>query len=88
MKNLKMLNLSRCPKITDSGIKHLLSIPTLEELSISQTGVTSEGVLLLRSLKNLTMLDLGGLSVTDLALCSLQVLFPSNVLSNLCPKCL
>ncbi|KAK1358984.1 hypothetical protein POM88_043458 [Heracleum sosnowskyi] len=72
MKSLRKLDLSRCPKITKAGIKHLLSIPTLEELNISQTGVTSDGVSLLSSLKNLSMLDLGGLPVLDDALCSLQ----------------
>lgn len=75
MKSLRRLDLSRCPKITDTGIKHLLSIPTLEQLSISQTGVTSDGVSLLSSLKNLSVLDLGGLPVIDDALCSLQVYF-------------
>lgn len=75
MSNLKELDLSRCPKITDVGIRHLLSIPTLEELSISETGVTANGVTLLSSLRKLSMLDLGGLRVTDIALGSLQVYY-------------
>ncbi|KAK1378980.1 hypothetical protein POM88_025724 [Heracleum sosnowskyi] len=78
MKSLRKLDLSRCPKITDAGIKHLLSIPTLEELNISQTGVTSDGVSLLSSLKNLSLLDLGGLPVLDDALCSLQCHSPDQ----------
>lgn len=74
MSTLKELDLSRCSKVTDAGIRHLLSIPTLEELCISETGVTANGVTLLSSLKNLSMLDLGGLHITDLVLGSLQVL--------------
>lgn len=45
----------------------------LEKLWIAETGVTAEGVLLLRALTNLSVLDLGGLPVTDAALSSLQV---------------
>ncbi|KAL2550992.1 Leucine-rich repeat (LRR) family protein [Forsythia ovata] len=74
MTNLKELDLSRCSKITDAGIEHLLSIPALEKLCISETGVTADGVALLTSLTNLLILDLGGLPVTDSALSSLQVL--------------
>ncbi|XP_073130659.1 uncharacterized protein [Henckelia pumila] len=74
MLSLKEVDLSRCSKITDAGIKHLLSIPALEKLSISETGVTADGVALLASLTNLLVLDLGGLPVTDSALGSLQVL--------------
>ncbi|KAK1564354.1 hypothetical protein Q3G72_001371 [Acer saccharum] len=71
---LKDLDLSRCTKVTDTGISHLISISTLEKLFIPETGVTASGVALLSSLKNLSVLDLGGLPVTDMALSSLQVL--------------
>ncbi|CAK9163061.1 unnamed protein product [Ilex paraguariensis] len=74
MTNLKEVDLSRCSKVTDAGIRHLLSIPSLEKLCISQTGVTGDGVTLLASLTNLSVLDLGGLHITDQALSSLQVL--------------
>ncbi|XP_073032657.1 uncharacterized protein [Primulina eburnea] len=74
MISLKEVDLSRCSKITDAGVKHLLSIPALEKLSISETGVTADGVALLASLTSLLVLDLGGLPVTDSALGSLQVL--------------
>ncbi|OMP02936.1 Leucine-rich repeat, cysteine-containing subtype [Corchorus olitorius] len=77
---LKEVDLSRCIKVTDAGIRHLISISTLEKLWISETGVTASGVALLSSLKNLSVLDLGGLPVTDTALNSLQV-------SQLLPNC-
>lgn len=73
MPALKDLDLSRCTKVTDAGIRHLLSISTLEKLYISETGVTADGVTLLSSLSNLSVLDLGGLPVTDQALNSLKV---------------
>lgn len=75
MTSLKELDLSRCTKVTDVGIKHLTSISSLEELRISETGVTASGVALLSSLKKLSVLDLGGLPVTDLVLRSLQVYY-------------
>ncbi|XP_030470153.1 uncharacterized protein LOC115688468 isoform X2 [Syzygium oleosum] len=74
MANLKEVDLSRCVKVTDAGIRHLLSISTLEKLRISETGVTADGIALLASLSNLSTLDLGGLPVNDKALNSLQVL--------------
>lgn len=75
MTSLKQLDLSRCTKVTDAGIKHLLSISQLEKLHLSQTGVTADGIKLLPALRNLSTLDLGGLPVSDLALSSLQVGF-------------
>lgn len=77
MTTLRELNVSRCLKVTDAGIRHLLSIPTLEKLCIAETGITAHGVTLLSSLKTLVFLDLGGLPVTDQALSSLQVFLVS-----------
>ncbi|KAJ8527013.1 hypothetical protein K7X08_029490 [Anisodus acutangulus] len=74
MTNLRELDLSRCSKITDTGISHLTTIPILEKLWIPETGVTADGVVLLSSLTNLSLLDLGGLPVSDSALCNLKVL--------------
>ncbi|XP_057967331.1 uncharacterized protein LOC131157301 isoform X2 [Malania oleifera] len=74
MANLKELNLSRCPKVSDAGIRHLISIPTLERLWISETGLSADGIKLLSSLTKLSVLDLGGLPVTDVAFWSLKVL--------------
>lgn len=74
MTSLKELDLSRCLKVTDVGIQHIISISSLEKLYAPETGVTTNGIFLLSSLKNLSVLDLGGLPVTDQALSSLQVL--------------
>lgn len=73
MPNLKELDLSRCIKFSDSGLRHLISIRTLQKLCISETCVTADGINLVSSLTNLSVLDLGGLPVTDLVLSSLQV---------------
>ncbi|XP_078429075.1 leucine-rich repeat (LRR) family protein [Wolffia australiana] len=74
MVSLKDLDLSRCSKITDSGIEQILSIPNLEKLSISLTRVTSKGIKQLASLVKLRSLNLGGLPCTDQALGSLTAL--------------
>ncbi|XP_061365183.1 uncharacterized protein LOC133308566 isoform X2 [Gastrolobium bilobum] len=74
MTSLKELDLSRCSKVNDAGINHILSVPNLEKLHISETSVTAKGVKLLPSLQNLSLLDLGGLPVDDISLTSLQVL--------------
>lgn len=75
MNSLKELDLSRCIKVNDGGINHILSIPNLEKLRISETSVTAKGVKLLASLQNLSLLDLGGLPVDDVSLASLQVFY-------------
>lgn len=75
IRHLKEVDLSRCSKVDDAGIKHLLSIQTIEILCISETSVSANGVTLLSSLKRLSKLDLGGLFTTDSALASLQVFF-------------
>lgn len=77
MTSLKEVDISRCAKVTDAGIRHLVSISTLQILRISETGVTADGIKLLSSLANLIVLDLGDLPVTDTALSSLQVLILS-----------
>ncbi|KAJ4733986.1 Leucine-rich repeat (LRR) family protein [Rhynchospora pubera] len=74
MDGLKELDLSRCQKFTDVGVKHIITIESLEKLYLCQTGVTASGVMLLSSLSNLSVLDLGGIFVTDEALSSLQIL--------------
>ncbi|XP_020269210.1 uncharacterized protein LOC109844543 isoform X3 [Asparagus officinalis] len=71
---LKELDLSRCSKVTDAGIKHVLSIPSLEKLFASETGMSAEGVKALSYFTSLRTLDLGGIPVTDKALGSLQSL--------------
>lgn len=73
MTTLKELDLSRCSKVTDAGIEHLLSIPSLKKLCIPESGLTAKGIMRLSTLSKLSFLDLGGLPVTDLALHSLQV---------------
>ncbi|VAH65956.1 unnamed protein product [Triticum turgidum subsp. durum] len=74
MSMLKELDLSRCSRITDAGIKHIVSIDSLEKLHLSETGLTDNGVMLISALKGLNLLDLGGIHMTDKALRSLQVL--------------
>lgn len=73
MNTLKELDLSRCKKISDAGIKHIVTIESLEKLHLSETELTDNGVMLISSLTNLSFLDLGGILMTDKSLQSLQV---------------
>jgi hypothetical protein len=59
--------------MSDAGIKHIASIDCLEKLHLSDTGLTDSGVILISALKNLQLLDLGGIHMTDKAFRSLQV---------------
>ncbi|CAJ1937272.1 unnamed protein product [Sphenostylis stenocarpa] len=85
MTTLRELDLSRCGRINDAGINHLLSVPNLEKLHISETDVTAKGVKLLASLENLSLLDLGGLPVDDESLTSLQQFICLQMGSNVLP---
>lgn len=73
MYTLKELDLSRCKKISDAGLKHIVTIESLEKLHLSETELSDNGVMLISSLTNLSFLDLGGILVTDKSLQSLQV---------------
>ena len=73
MNTLKELDLSRCPKISDAGLGHIVTIQSLEKLRLSGTKLTDNGVMLISSLTNLSLLDLGGIRITDKTLRSLQV---------------
>uniref|UniRef100_A0A7N1A502 Uncharacterized protein n=1 Tax=Kalanchoe fedtschenkoi TaxID=63787 RepID=A0A7N1A502_KALFE len=72
--SLKELDLSRCARVTDTGFTYLLTLPNIQKLWISETGLTALAITRLSSFKDLSLLDLGGLPVTDQALSSLQVL--------------
>jgi hypothetical protein len=73
MNTLKELDLSRCSKISDAGLRHIVAIQSLEKLRLSGTKLTDNGVMLISSLTNLSFLDLGGIRITDKPLRSLQV---------------
>jgi Leucine-rich repeat (LRR) protein len=75
MDTLKELDLSRCTKISDAGLRHIVTIQSLEKLHLSGTRLTDNGVKLISSLTNLSFLDLGGIRITDKTLRSLQVQF-------------
>ncbi|KAJ7296604.1 hypothetical protein O6H91_Y112600 [Diphasiastrum complanatum] len=74
LRQLEALELSRCAKVTDEGLEHLLCLISLTKLGLSETGVGPVGVARLSMLPNLTYLDLGGLPVSDSQLAALQVL--------------
>ena len=65
---LRVLNLSKCKKITDSGLFHLPSFPQLLTLVLSYLMITDEGAIELRSLTKLRHLSLSRTKITDATL--------------------
>jgi hypothetical protein len=73
MNTLNELDLSRWSKISDSGIKHVITIESLEKLNLLETGLTdNNGMMTISSLTNLCLQGLGGIHMTDKALRSFQ----------------
>ncbi|WP_231963036.1 hypothetical protein [Symmachiella macrocystis] len=73
---LKILDLRYCEKITDTGLQHLLSLTKVEDLDLSETAVTFDGVRQLYVLHNLQRLDLGGLELNEAQRDELQQALP------------
>ncbi|KAK8955705.1 hypothetical protein KSP40_PGU021175 [Platanthera guangdongensis] len=71
---LKELDMSRCSKITDAGIKQLLSIKSLRKLEVFQTGQQDNDVAKVSHIKKMGLLDKGLIRRSDSALNSLYVL--------------
>jgi hypothetical protein len=59
------LGLSGCRAITDEGVRHLATLPSLQHLDLSGTGITDAGLSVLRHLPRLRTLSLAGTRVTD-----------------------
>jgi internalin A len=68
LKGLKRLSLFFDEQITDAGMAHLKGLTTLEELTLSNTGVGDAGIAELKGLKGLKKLHLAGaIRLTDAA---------------------
>jgi len=63
--NLKNLDLRYCEGITDTGLQHLLSLTKLEDLDLSKTRVTFDGLRQLQACGNLRRLGLGGMPLIN-----------------------
>ena len=55
---LTALGLSGCRQVTDEGMRHLASLPSLQHLDLSGTGITDAGLQVLRHLPQLRTLSL------------------------------
>lgn len=56
---LPALDLSGCTQVTDAGVRHLATMPSLRHLNLTGTGVTDGGLEVLRHLPELRSLSLG-----------------------------
>jgi len=74
---LKALNISRCDKITNTGVKKLGALKNLEELDLSWTGIGDAAVEDLATLKNLRVIKLdSNFDVTDKSIIKLATNCP------------
>lgn len=76
IRTLSVLDVSRCPCITDDGLAHLRGHPSLTELDLTQCyDITDDGLAHLATLASLTTLYLVGCqNITDDGLAHLKVL--------------
>jgi Leucine-rich repeat (LRR) protein len=65
LRELEMLYLRGCDRITNDGLRHLQGLTNLRDLTITSDQVTNDGIQHLAGLKNLESLDLSEVSITD-----------------------
>jgi hypothetical protein len=70
--NLRQLNLTEVPGLTDAGVAQLSGLIHLEDLHLSHTAVGDAGVAHWRGLTNLRLLDLSATRITDAGLAHLS----------------
>jgi uncharacterized protein YjbI with pentapeptide repeats len=58
LKSLQTLNLSGCSKVTDAGLAYLSGLMSLSEINLAGTAVRGDGLAHLKSVTNLTILEL------------------------------
>jgi hypothetical protein len=73
---LKRLNLDDITGIGDGATEHLAKITSLEFLHLGKTGVTDEGLEKLKTLVNLTEINLNNTALTKKAVDALQAKLP------------
>jgi Leucine Rich Repeat (LRR) protein len=89
LKHLEWIDLRDAPGVTDAGLKHLRGLTRLQELLLRRTGVADTGMVYLKDLRELRVLDLGMTQVTDVGLQNLaeltrlrQLLFWGNKIED------
>ena len=76
MKNLKYLHAGACRNVTGSGFTALKTADDLETLSLPDTGIVDQALLLLKGHKKLKLLDLSRTKVTPSAVQNLKKSLP------------
>ena len=71
VQSLAGLGLSNCRTITDAGLRHLASVPSLQHLDLTGTGITDAGLQVLRHLPQLRSLSLAWNNVTEAGIAAL-----------------
>ena len=64
-KKLESVNLNACRQFTGTGLNHLKDSLNLKDLGLSHTGLTDEGMAVVGGFKNLRVLSMAAVPVTD-----------------------
>jgi len=76
-KNMQVLRLYFCSRITDGGIEYLLGLPNLKELTLNGCGITNRSMNLISKFSKLETLGLAATTITDEGVETLINLLPS-----------
>lgn len=79
-KQLRTLDVFRCLKITDAGLKHIKELNSLRSLKLEDTNITDAGIKELVELDNLTRLQLRSHRISDKGIAELSGLKSLKVL--------
>jgi hypothetical protein len=72
LKNLKLLNIAGCERVTDTGLASLKGLTNLETLLIAFTKISDNGLANLKEMTKLKSLTLNGLTLTEKGLAHLS----------------
>ena len=73
---LRALHLGFCTSITDAGLDHIVHLPKLHRLDLSETQVTDTGLQKLKTLTTLKELEIKKAKITDSGVAELQKALP------------
>jgi internalin A len=79
--NLKLLGLEGT-KISDSGLVHLQSLSTLEDINLDGTNITSAGLKKLKNLSKLKTISAAGVKITKSDRLELQKALPDCLIDR------
>lgn len=87
IESLRVLQLLHCASLTGAGLEKLASLPRLEEITLSYSGLNDAGMTSLAGAASVKSLNIGGTPVTDAGLAPLAALGKLETLAlDGCPR--